>query len=147
RRLRGRDCRRTAHAHDGSHERRQLCARMLRASTEVGLRLPIRVRGADHRPATMGSAREETARFRFRETTGLMGSPLLSDHVPRAMFAPVMPDSQKEATTMHASAAATATREVIELGDEFRSGWHYQMLWDAEANEITITVTGKIEQN
>jgi hypothetical protein len=45
------------------------------------------------------------------------------------------------------TAEATATREVIELGDEFRSGWHYEMLWDAEENEITIIVTGKIEQN
>jgi hypothetical protein len=45
------------------------------------------------------------------------------------------------------TAAGTATREAIELGDEFRSGWHYEMLWDAEANEITIIVTGKIEQS
>jgi hypothetical protein len=35
-------------------------------------------------------------------------------------------------------------RKVIERSGELR---HYEMLWDTEANEMTIIVTGKIEQN
>jgi hypothetical protein len=39
------------------------------------------------------------------------------------------------------------TTDLIELSDERRAGWHYQMLWSAKTNDVTITVVGKIEQN
>lgn len=43
--------------------------------------------------------------------------------------------------------AAEKTVDLVVLRDEYKAGWRFVQSWNPETNEITLEVSGKLEQN